>query len=319
VAAAAGFGVWRLSSSPAAAERARVGVVQASVPQAERFRPGSAGRNVGRHAAATVSLTRREPLDLVVWSETSVDVDLDETPALRASIEQLATQIAVPLLTGAPRSAQGRRTNSVVLFAPGRGLVESYAKQRLVPYSEYDPELGAPLAPLLGPVTEGHPYVAGREPTVFREGPIPFSAPVCFEITYPHLVRRFVRAGARLLVNLSNDAWFGPTGYPEMHLAHAIFRAVETRTWIVRGANTGISAAIDPAGRVVAELPAFEEGTFAVDVRAAGAPTLYARAGDAPLLVLLALALAGSFAGARRPGRARRASPRRRGKRRTER
>src|SRR5690606_24217097 len=132
----------------------------------------------------------------------------------------LADEIGVPIVTGAPRSAAGRRRNAVVLFVPGRGLVESYAKQRLVPFSEYDPDWFAFLAPLLGPVTEGEPYVPGGEPTVFEAGPIPFATPICFEITYPALVQRFREAGALLLVNLSNDAWFGRTGYPEMHLAH---------------------------------------------------------------------------------------------------
>ena len=260
-AAATSYGALRLAAAPPT-PTARIGVVQASVPQQERFRPGSAARNTARHVDATRALAGAQPLDLVVWSETAVDTDLDESPALRASLERLARETRVPLVTGAPRSEGGRRTNSVVLIAPEAGLVESYAKQVLVPWSEYDPSLGAVLAPLIGPVTEGAPYVPGEVPTVFRAAPIPFAAPVCFEITYPALLRRFRAAGAAMLVNLSNDAWFGPVGYPEMHLSHAIFRAVETRSWVVRGANTGISAAIDPFGRVRAEIPAFQEGTL---------------------------------------------------------
>ncbi len=285
-----GFGAWRLSvlEAPGGGPSARIGVVQASVPQDQRFQPDSARRNVSRHAEASRALARRVPLDLLVWSETAVDVDIDRTPAMRLELERLARELGVPIVTGAPRTAGGVYTNSVALFAPGRGLVESYAKQRLVPYSEYDPEWGAWLAPLLGPVTDGVPYVPGRQATIFGAGPLPFATPVCFEITYPDLVRRFRREGARLLVNLSNDAWFGPIGYPEMHLAHAIFRAVETRSWVIRGANTGISAAIDPAGRVVAALPAFTEGSFSVSVTEAGSPPFYARHGDAPTLAALA-------------------------------
>jgi apolipoprotein N-acyltransferase len=299
--AAAGiaFGVFELHAFPAGATGSgseRIGVVQASVPQSQRFQPGSAARNVARHAAATQELAGREHLDLIAWSETAVDIDIDQTPELRASLEELATRVGVPIVTGVPRSAGGRKTNSVALFAPGRGLVESYDKQRLVPYSEYDPKFGAFLAPLLGRVTEGDPYVPGRAPTVFREGPIPFSTPICFEVTYPNLVRRFRLHGARLILNLSNDAWFGRTGFPELHLDQAIFRAVENRSWVVRGANTGISAAIDPAGRVVKELPPFEEGTFVVDVTAAGPPPPYTRFGDAPVLALLGVVLLGSLA-----------------------
>jgi len=135
---------------------------------------------------------------------------------------------------------------------------------------------------------------------VFRSAGLRFSTPVCFEITYPELVRRFRTRGAELLLNLSNDAWFGPVGYPEMHLAHAIFRAVETRSWVVRGANTGISAAIDPAGRVVAEIPAFQEGTLVAEVWPAGSLPLYGRFGDAPVLAGLAAVLALALLGSRR-------------------
>ena len=88
----------------------------------------------------------------MVWSETAVDIDLDKTPALVDRLGRLADEAEVPFVTGAPRSEGGRHTNSVVLFTPGRGIAESYAKQRLVPFAEYDPALAAPLARLLGPV-----------------------------------------------------------------------------------------------------------------------------------------------------------------------
>jgi apolipoprotein N-acyltransferase len=284
-----GYGALGLAwyGSPSDGEPIRVGIVQASVPQAERFQPGSAARNVARHESATRALAARADLDLVVWSETAVDIDLDRAPQLRATLERLAREIGVPIVTGAPRSANGRNTNSVVLLAPDRGLVESYDKQRLVPFSEFDPPLFGWLARLIGPVVEGNPYVPGREAVVFRAGPLPFSAPVCFEITYPDLTRGFRDAGAALLVNLSNDAWFGRIGYPELHFDHAIFRAVELRSAVVRGANTGISGVVGADGRVRAEIPVFTEGAIDVDVAAAGPPPLYARAGDAPLVALL--------------------------------
>ena len=284
-----GYGAMRLATlTPGDAARLRVGIVQASVPQGERFQdPASAARNLARHEAATRELAARDPLDLVIWSETAVDIDIDQSPSIRARLDRLATEIGVPILTGAPRTRGGRHFNAVVLVAPGRGVAESYDKQRLVPFSEYDPELGSVLTPLIGPVVAGEPYVAGTEATVFRSVAIPLATPICFEITDPALVRRFRAAGAELLVNLSNDAWFGRVGYPEMHFDHAIFRAIETRTPVVRGANTGISGVIDAAGRVGVEIPAFEEGAVRVEVAAAGPPPLYARTGDAPLVVAL--------------------------------
>jgi apolipoprotein N-acyltransferase len=305
-----GFGAVRLARFDDGGERITVGIVQASVPQAERFQPGSAYQNVARHETATRALAAAGSVDLVVWSETAVDVDLDDTPTLRRALDGLATEIGSPIVTGAPRSSRGEPTNAVVLFAPQRGLVESYDKQRLVPFSEYDPPGFAWLAALIGPVVEGEPYAPGALPIVFREGPLPFSTPICFEITDARLVARFRDAGARLLVNLSNDAWFGRIGYPEMHFDHAILRAVELRTAVVRGANTGISGVVDASGRIVAEQPAFTEGTLRAEVSAAGAPTLYTQTGDAPLVVALFMVTA---ALARRPGAGRDADPRRSG------
>jgi apolipoprotein N-acyltransferase len=190
-------------------------------------------------------------------------------------------------VTGAPRSAEGRRTNAIVSF-DARGLRTSYDKQRLVPFSESDPEVVGFLAPLLEPVTAGDAYVPGDRATVFDGVAVPFAAPICFEITYPELIRGFRSAGAELLVNLSNDAWFGRTGYADMHFGHAVMRAVELRTWVVRGANTGISAVVDPAGRVLERLDVFETGTLRVTVYGAGPATLYARHGDTPVLTMLA-------------------------------
>lgn len=294
-----GYGTLRLATfSPTHGPVATIGVVQASVPQSERFQDDSALRNLARYAEATRALAARVPLDLVVWSETAVDADIGRSPDLRARLAQLATEIGVPILTGAPRSRGGMLRNAAVLFAPGQGLVESYDKQRLVPFSEYSPVLGDWLAPLVAPVVRGAPYVPGSVATVFRAAPIPLATPVCFEITDPELVRRFRASGARLLVNLSNDAWFGPVGYPELHFEHAILRAVETRSPVVRGANTGISGVIDATGRVRESIPAFTEGTLHAEVAAAGAVPLYARTGDAPFITALLLALA---AMARRP------------------
>ena len=311
------YGAARLATgTPGDAPRLRVGIVQASVPQGERFQdPSSAARNLARHETATRELAARDPLDLVIWSETAVDTDLDLTPAIRARLERLAAEIGVPIVTGAPRTRDGRHFNAVVLVAPDGGVAESYDKQRLVPFSEYDPALGGLLTPLIGPVVAGAPYAAGTKATVFRAVAIPFATPICFEITDPALVRRFRAAGAQLLVNLSNDAWFGRIGYPEMHFDHAIFRAVETRMPVLRGANTGISGVVDAAGRVGAEIPAFEAGTLRVEVAAAGPPPLYARTGDAPLVVALLLVIAITARSAPKgaaPGSRRRRSGRRR-------
>jgi apolipoprotein N-acyltransferase len=287
---AGGYGAARLAEPLEAGTPMRVGVVQAAVPQHERFQPGSALRNTRHHAALTRTLAAREPLDLVIWSETAVDDELDRLPGLMHELEALVDETGVPLLTGAPRDNGGRPTNSVVLFQPRKGMAAVYDKQILVPFSESDPPGVGWLGPLLGSATDGEPYVAGREARLLDAPPARIAAPVCFEITYAGLLRAFADAGADLVVNLSNDAWFGPTHYAEMHLAHAPFRAVELRRFVLRGTNTGISAVIDPHGRVTARAGLFEEGVLAADVRTQRRQTFYARHGDAPVLAAVGLA-----------------------------
>jgi apolipoprotein N-acyltransferase len=284
---AAAYGAWRLAEPVEQGAALRVGVVQAAVPQRERFQPGSALRNTLHHVALTRALAVREPLDLVVWSETAVDDQIDGAPALVREIVALVDGTGVPLITGAPRANGGRPTNSALLFRPGEGLAAIYDKQRLVPFSESDPRGFGWLAPLLGRATEGAPYVPGAGPRLVELPAARVAAPICFELTDPGLMRSFRRAGADLVVNLTNDAWFGPTHYAEMHLAHAPFRAVELRTWVVRGTNTGISAVVDASGRVRARSGLFREDLLTAEVRAATRTTPFSRFGHAPLLAAL--------------------------------
>ncbi len=296
VMACAGYGTMRLAEPTDDGVGFEVGIVQAAVLPSERFLPDSAERNVARHLLWSRDLLEGESLDLLVWAETSIDAYVEASPDLVEAIQRFVDRTGVPLVSGAPRRrAPGVQTNAVVLFSPGAQTLESYDKQLLVPFAEYDPWISKSLAPLIGELARDEPFTHGTAPMVLRTGPLPLAAPVCFEISYPEAVRAFRTGGAQLLVNLSNDAWFGRVGFPEIHLGQAIFRAVEMRSWVVRGANTGISAVIDPAGRVTARRPAFDEGTLRGTVHAAGRPSFFARFGSTPFLALLGLGLFASI------------------------
>ncbi|MDH3213710.1 MAG: apolipoprotein N-acyltransferase, partial [Myxococcales bacterium] len=209
LAAAGGYGAVQLTRPTANGDAMRLAVVQAALEPSERFRPDSV--SVSHHMALTRDFVAREPVDLVIWSETSVDAVLGET--LEGVLSRFVDETGVPLLTGALRFAQGRTFNATVLLVPGAGWVESYDKQALVPFSESDTALSPLVEPLLGPVMAGDPYEPGREATVLRGAGIPLATPICFEITDAALVRRFRKRGAGVLINLSNDAWFGSSGY----------------------------------------------------------------------------------------------------------
>jgi apolipoprotein N-acyltransferase len=278
----------------------RVGVVQPAIPQHERWRDGGALAHVEQQLALTRTLLAdARALDLVVWPETAIDAVLESDPRLLTAVRRHVEASQVPLVAGGQRMLAGV-SNSAFLVAPRRGLVESYEKQRLVPFAESRPAWGAVLRPLLSRVERGLPYRAGDAARVFTHFPVPLGAPICFEITYAPLVREFAKRGARVLLNLSNDAWFGRSGYAELHLAHAVLRAIELRTPIVRASASGISALIDARGRIAQRLPLGARGTLFGEVRANAAPTLYARYGDAPFFALVALAVVASFTPLRR-------------------
>jgi apolipoprotein N-acyltransferase len=296
---ALGYGALRGATLPEGAPL-RAGVAQASIAQRDRWRAGYALDHTEQHLALTRELLQRAgPLDVVAWPETAIDAVLESDARLLAAVRRQVEATGVPIVAGAQRQIGGV-SNSAFLVIPRAGLIESYEKQVLVPFAERVPEWGSALLPIFGRLARAEPYYAGPESRVFRRLGVPIGTPICFEITYPWLVREFSANGARAIFNLSNDAWFGRTGYAEMHLAHAVLRAVELRTPVVRAANTGISALIDARGRVVQRLGVDARGGIHAELRANAAPTLYARFGDAPALALLAAGLVAPLAARRR-------------------
>ena len=158
----------------------------------------------------------------------------------------------------------------------------------MVPFGEY-----VPLSGVIGFVRGWAEFISeltpGTRAVVFSGPPAPFGVVICYEGIFPALVRRFVREGARLMVNMTNDAWFGRTSGPLQHLAMYPFRAVEHRTAVVRAANTGVSAFIAPSGEIVRTLGLFERGTLVQPVPLRSRQTLYTRLGDWLAYVALAV------------------------------
>jgi apolipoprotein N-acyltransferase len=269
--------------------------------------------------------------DLVIWPETALLGDVPSDPSAMSLAGNGAVAAGAPLLTGATETRAGPSGrpgdtvfyNSAWLFNAGGLPAGFYRKQHLVPFGEFIPLDGVfPALQRLSPVgiscTPGRSssvlHVVGRPPprggplTVSLEepaarAPLAFSPLICFEDTVSDLSRRAVRAGARLLVNVSNDSWFRGSNEPEQHLAQAIFRCVETGVPMARAANTGVSAAIDGIGRRTL-LTAADGGTsgFAGHLDASLAvpenppPTPYLRHGDwllgRPAAIVLLLVLA---------------------------
>ena len=194
--------------------------------------------------------------DLIVWPETATPYCVTDERYGSLDLVKDLCRLGVPLLVG---SMDAWETNGEVicynasfLFDADGRIVQRYDKQHLVPFGEYIPLSGAiPILARLAPM--GWNCTPGREATVFRlaASDTRFSALICFEDAMPWLSREFVRRGARLLVNQTNDAWFDRTSGPAQHLAQCVFRAVENRVPVVRVANSGVTCLIEANGLIV--------------------------------------------------------------------
>jgi apolipoprotein N-acyltransferase len=290
VAAVVGFGAWRLAT-PDPPGQHTVAVMQPSIEQPLKWD--------ARHTDATVriygDLTREAASlrpALIVWPETASPSLLRHDPVLQEELREVARQWGVALLVGSMDADPGSRDiRNTAFLLTEQGIVHRYDKIQLVPFGEY-----VPLSQLIGFVRGWAEFISeltpGSRAVVFSGPPAPFGVIICYEGVFPDLVRRFVVGGARLMVNMTNDAWFGRTSGPLQHLAMYPFRAVEHRTAIVRAANTGVSAFVAPSGRLVSSLPLYERGTLVERVPLRTRETLYTRIGD--WVSWLALAASGA-------------------------
>lgn len=278
------FGAVRLAGEDDGGPHLRVALVQGNVPNAWRIDVARSDDALHAFVEATRPVLANDPA-LVVWPENAVSFLV--APNERFGIAVGALLRAAPgsapfLLAGAPRytqTAPGRVAffNSAWLFDADGAARAVYDKRRLVPFAEYAPVARVPG--LSWRFDAPGDYTPGTDAVVFRE-PAPFGVLVCYEAIYPALARDLARGGARFLVNVSNDAWFGTRAGLEQHLASAAFRAVESGRALVRATNTGVTALIGPSGRVLARFPADVRGAWTVEVPLRDATTPYARAGD---------------------------------------
>ncbi len=241
------------------------------------------------------------PARIVILPETAFPAFLDQVPAdylesLRAHARASGKEI---LLGAVERRAEGGELgyyNSVVSLTDPTG--EPYRKRHLVPFGEFIPPGFRWVVDVLRiPLTDF--ARGGEDPKPLPAGGIRFGVAICYEDIFgEELIDQLPAAQA--LLNVSNDAWFGETFAAEQHLQMSQMRALETGRWMVRSTNTGITAAIDERGRIVARLPWFEAGTLVQEVEPRKGATAYVRAGNAPALLLVSVLLVAAWRRARR-------------------
>ena len=275
-----------------------VRLVQPNAPQSQKWDPAFRDAFLNR----AVRLTAEGDIpDLVVWPETSVPYLLNHVEDDLMLLSDAAR--TAPLVFGIQRRDEDFRFyNSLIVLEPGARIGAIYDKQHLVPFGEY-----IPGARLIGQM--GLPGLAGNLGLGFTpgevDGPvmIPGIGPAVPLICYEGIFAEEIVPGdtrPRLLLLITNDAWFGGGAGPLQHLAQARLRAIEQGLPMVRVANTGVSAMIDPLGRITASLPLGVDGAIDTPLPAALPATLYSRVGDGPVILVLIVLLGAGFMRARR-------------------
>jgi len=320
---AAGAGLLA-ADAPREAARVPVAVLQGNIDQGQKWSPAFAEETMRIYE----DLTRRAAARgarVVAWPETAVPGSPDVDRRLRERLAALAREVGATLVVGAvgvdgydPARAGGRRAlsyfDSAYAIDPARGFVDRYDKAHLVPFGEY-----VPLRDLIGrfvkavatgiaagDVSPGaRPRAVALPGAAPGGGDLPVGIPICYELLFPDLMRRFAADGARVLLAVTNDAWYGRTGAPHQFLVMTALRSAETRRWTARAANTGVSALIDERGAVRSRTRIFERDLLVGEVELAAPdepPTFYVRHGDVFAAACWAGLGAALWIGARRRG-----------------
>ena len=277
------YGQWSLQQDlDTRPETLQTALIQGNIPQDLKWRPGNQLNTVKTYRDLSLQAEGSGPLDLIVWPEAAMPFYFQDGGQLAKAVATLPLQTKASLLFGSPaylRDPGGLRyLNSAFLLSPTSELLGRSDKIHLVPFGEYVP-LGGFL-PFVDKLVAGiGDYSPGAiNPLSIQEQQL--GVLICYEVIFPELAREYVHQGSDLLVNITNDAWFGKSSAPWQHLAMARFRAIENRVWLVRAANTGISAIVAPSGRIVKQSGLFETTVLAGEVGLGARPGLYSHMGD---------------------------------------
>ena len=260
-----------------------VAAVQGNVLQEHKWKPEYRKEIFATHMRLSGEGTE-EGVRLIVWPESSTPFYFDGGGAEAQYMRDFVKDKDVPLLFGSDDyeflsgTKDYRSFNGIKLLDPDGTVRLRYRKIYLVPFGEF-----VPLRSLLffaKPIVQSASnFTAGTDVVVASVDGENIGAFVCYEAIYPSLTRRFVKAGAAVLINVTNDAWFGRSAAPYQHLNQAVLRAIETRRYLIRAANTGISAFVDPFGRILARGDLFTPALLVREISFRSEETFFVRYG----------------------------------------
>jgi len=278
-----GYGYWcLLQDLDTRSASLHAAVIQGNIPQELKWHPDKQLETVKTYRQLSLRAKAAGANDLIIWPEAAMPFYFQDGGLLATTVVDLPQETGTALLFGSPayrKDAGGvRYLNSAFLLSAESRLIGRSDKIHLVPFGEYVP-LGSFL-PFVNKLVAG---IGDYSPGEINPLPIHghhLGILVCYEVIFPELAREYVRQGSGLLVNITNDAWFGKSSAPWQHLAMARFRAIENRVWLARAANTGVSAFIAPSGRIVSQTALYEPAFLVGEVGLGARPGLYSHMGD---------------------------------------
>lgn len=259
-----------------------VTLVQGNIDQNLKWNPHYQMQTIDIYRSLSLQ-SAPAPGGLIVWPETATPFYFQQRSAVQAAVVETAVASRSALLFGSPsyetNGSNISYMNSAFLLRPDGTQSGRYDKVHLVPYGEYVPLRS--LFPFINKLVAGvGDFMPGKGYYPLTIDDNRLGVLICYEGILPDAAREYKRKNAELLVNITNDAWFGRTSAPYQHLSMTVFRAIENRLYLVRAANTGISAIVDPTGKILASTGLFERTTLKGNVKMIDDKTFYAAYGD---------------------------------------
>jgi apolipoprotein N-acyltransferase len=283
----------KLNARPNAADPMTAALLQPNITQQMRW---DAENTIAiyRKMMDMTERAAKNGAQLVVWPESTIPASYTETAFFREAIEAVSKQYSIDIILGsvATDPARPNRIWNSAFLASNGATVGHYDKIRLVPFGEY-----VPLRRMLF-FAEKLVHAVGEFEFGTNDTPLVgkgrYGPAICYEVVYPQIARTQVKNGAEVIVTITNDAWYDGTSAPAQHLWQARLRAIETDRYLLRSATTGISAFVDPTGRVLESIPMGKDGIIYAKFQPRTTLTPYVRFGDwfawvACTVVLIAL------------------------------
>lgn len=256
--------------------------VQGNIDQMVKWDPAFQESSTRKYVELSLSVKEELP-DLVVWPETAAPFYFSHNIDLTRTVTDGVRQTGAWFLIGSPSHARGEQGtdyyNSAYLISPEGETAGRFDKVHLVPFGEYVPlKKWLPFVKKL--VAQVGDFKTGKQGDILSADRFRLGVLICYEIIFPELSAAAVRNGADILVNITNDAWYGNSSAPYQHFSMSVFRAVENRRALVRAANTGISGFVNPAGHILQSTVLFQDAVVTERIPVMNLKTFYTRHGD---------------------------------------